>query len=179
MKRIYLLLLALLLLAAPATAALAQSGGDFELSWFTVDTGGATFSMGGDFTLGGTVGQPDPIVSSGGDFTVEGGFWRCPAAAALTGVSVSRISGPPQKVQLTWSASGQFDVWASKSPYFNPYDSGSERIGINVTSPFETDRGIGSTGENWYFVVVIVNACGISGPSNRTGEFDFPLVPGS
>ncbi|MGQ9490823.1 MAG: hypothetical protein ACUVS6_08935 [Anaerolineae bacterium] len=43
----------LLLLLLPALA-LAQSGGGYDLSWSTVDGGGATFSAGRGYSLGGT-----------------------------------------------------------------------------------------------------------------------------
>jgi len=55
--------------------ALAQSGGGYDLTWNTVDSGGATFSTGGNYSLGGTIGQPDAGVLSGGDYTLAGGFW--------------------------------------------------------------------------------------------------------
>ena len=50
---------------------------DFALDWWTVDSGGAVFSTGGDFGLSGTIGQPDatPALMTGGDFTLAGGFW--------------------------------------------------------------------------------------------------------
>lgn len=54
---------------------LAQSGGDYDLSWSTVDGGGGTFSTGGDFSLGGTIGQHDAGVMSGGVYTLASGFW--------------------------------------------------------------------------------------------------------
>src|SRR5512134_3654394 len=54
---------------------LAQSGG-YDLSWWTVDGGGATFSTGGTYRLGGTIGQPDAGELSGGDYTLYGGFWN-------------------------------------------------------------------------------------------------------
>lgn len=51
----------------------------YDLTWNTVDGGGATYSSGGAFSMGGTIGQPDagPIPSgmSGGVFAVIGGFW--------------------------------------------------------------------------------------------------------
>ena len=49
---------------------------DFDLRWNTIDGGGVTFSFGGDFELGGTIGQPDagPVLS-GGNFELQGGFW--------------------------------------------------------------------------------------------------------
>ena len=63
-----------ILTLALAPAALAQ---EFDLSWWTVDGGGAMFSTGGDFSLGGTIGQHDanPLVMAGGDFELVGGFW--------------------------------------------------------------------------------------------------------
>jgi hypothetical protein len=53
----------------------AQTGGPYDLSWSTVDGGGHTFSTGGDYSLGGTIGQPDPGLLTGGDYTLGGGFW--------------------------------------------------------------------------------------------------------
>jgi len=47
----------------------------YELSWWTVDAGGQTFSSGGSYTLGGTAGQADAGVLSGGGYTLGGGFW--------------------------------------------------------------------------------------------------------
>jgi hypothetical protein len=83
-SRVTFYVLRLLLLAALlsllASVALAQSGGGYDLSWSTVDGGGATWSEGGGYALGGTVGQPDAGVLSGGGYTLAGGFW-CGAAA--------------------------------------------------------------------------------------------------
>jgi len=68
------LLLAGALALLPVSAALAQSGGNYDLSWWTVDGGGGT-SSGGGYTLQGTAGQPDAATWSGGDYTLTGGFW--------------------------------------------------------------------------------------------------------
>jgi hypothetical protein len=65
--------LAALLLVA--SIVLAQTGGGYDLSWSTIDGGGYTFSTGGDYTLGGTVGQPDAGSLTGGGYTLVGGFW--------------------------------------------------------------------------------------------------------
>lgn len=65
----------LLLLVLLPTVALAQSGGGYDLSWNTVDGGGYTFSTGGGYALGGTIGQPDAGVLTGGGYTLVGGFW--------------------------------------------------------------------------------------------------------
>jgi len=73
-----LLLIALLSLSAPF--ALAQSGGGYDLTWNTVDGGGYTWSEGGGYSLGGTIGQPDAGVLQGGGYTLVGGFWGGAAA---------------------------------------------------------------------------------------------------
>ncbi|MBC7226201.1 MAG: hypothetical protein H5T61_03090 [Thermoflexales bacterium] len=72
------LLLALLVLLAPV--ALAQSGGGYDLTRSTVDGGGYTWSTGGAYALGGTVGQPDAGALSSGGYTLLGGFWGGAAA---------------------------------------------------------------------------------------------------
>lgn len=67
------LLIALLALLAPI--AFAQTGGGYNLTWNTVDGGGYTWSEGGGYSLGGTVGQPDAGVLQDGGYTLTGGFW--------------------------------------------------------------------------------------------------------
>jgi hypothetical protein len=79
-----MLLLALVALLLLSSVARAQSGGGYDLSWSTVDGGGATWSEGGGYALGGTIGQPDAGVLSGGGYTLAGGFWG--GAAARYGV---------------------------------------------------------------------------------------------
>ena len=62
------------LAAAVAGSALAQSsGGDFAITRQVI-AGGGTSAQGGDFGLAGTAAQAAPGVSSGGAFTVRGGF---------------------------------------------------------------------------------------------------------
>jgi hypothetical protein len=82
MKRLIILMpIVLVLLIGTAStnaqrineSAAPQSG--YDLSWFTIDSGGATFSTGGSYSLGGTIGQSDAGVLSGGTYTLAGGFW--------------------------------------------------------------------------------------------------------
>ena len=56
------------------------TGATYDLSWWTVDGGGQTFSTGGDYTLSGTGGQPDAGVLEGNGYTLTGGFWGGAAA---------------------------------------------------------------------------------------------------
>ncbi len=46
----------------------------FSIDWHTID-GGSGMSSGGDFTLNGTIGQPDAGAMSGGGYSLAGGFW--------------------------------------------------------------------------------------------------------
>lgn len=66
--------------------ACAQSGGGYDLSWWTIDNGGVTFATGGSFTMGGTIGQPDASNTlTGGTYSLTGGFWFAPACIATNG----------------------------------------------------------------------------------------------
>ena len=47
----------------------------YDLSWYTIDGGGATFSTGSSYSLGGTIGQPDAGLMAGGSYVLSGGFW--------------------------------------------------------------------------------------------------------
>lgn len=65
--------------APPANA---QSGGGYDLAWWTVDGGGGR-SSGGGFELTGTVGQADAGVQMvGNSYTLVGGFWGSAMAAS-------------------------------------------------------------------------------------------------
>ena len=60
----------LLLILGSAVSAVAQ----YEIQWSTIDAGGG-HSTGGVYTVTGTIGQPDAAFSSGGSYTLAGGFW--------------------------------------------------------------------------------------------------------
>ena len=62
--------------AGAATAFAGPSGGSFEITWYTIDAGGTNNASGGNFTLSGTIGQPDAGAEmTGGQFSLTGGFW--------------------------------------------------------------------------------------------------------
>jgi len=76
-KSLWLFLLIIIsvmvLLVVPIAAA--QSGDGYDLTWNTVDNGGEMFSVGGGYSMGSTIGQPDAGTLSGGGYTLAGGFW--------------------------------------------------------------------------------------------------------
>jgi hypothetical protein len=58
------------------TTTSAQSSGGYDLSWYTVDGGGATFSTGGSYSLGGSIGQPEAVGQVANlPYTLNSGFW--------------------------------------------------------------------------------------------------------
>jgi hypothetical protein len=67
--------IALAALLIGVSGGFAQSSGSYDLTWHTIDGGGASFSTGGAYSLGGSIGQPDAGVLSGGSYMLNGGFW--------------------------------------------------------------------------------------------------------
>ena len=82
---IFMLVLAVLILLLAVSTVLAQTGGDYDLSWSTIDGGGRE-SYGGSYSLMGTASQPDAGAAlSGGAYPLVGGFWP---GAAEAGASI-------------------------------------------------------------------------------------------
>ncbi len=80
MKRIDLIIIALvlaLLIAWPTLAHIAKAAPvatNYDISWFTIDSGVMNVS-GGSYSLSGTIGQPFAGSMSSGSYTSSGGFW--------------------------------------------------------------------------------------------------------
>lgn len=74
-KRILALVAALAVLVSPTSAAFAQTGGPYELTWTTVDVGGGALT-GGAYSLVSTIGQAEASpAASGGAYSLVGGVW--------------------------------------------------------------------------------------------------------
>lgn len=87
---LFLALVALLTLASLVSAAPNVT----TLPWWTLDGGGAA-SRGGEYSLSGTIGQPEagPRIS-GGDLSLQGGFWGVVRSGSPSGTSGSTIFLP-------------------------------------------------------------------------------------
>ena len=91
----------ILLLTIEATSVFAQS---YSIDWFTIDGGGGT-STGGVYTVSGTIGQPDAGHMSGGNFTIDGGFWGIIAAIQTPGFPTLRVvHTSTNTVVIAWPA---------------------------------------------------------------------------
>ena len=92
MKRLSLILIPLAAAFLLGGVILAQSGGGYDMSWSTVDGGGAE-SSGGSYTIAGTAGQPDAgSVHSGGPYALVGGFWAATAVSVSPAVAVPGLT---------------------------------------------------------------------------------------
>src|SRR5437016_7626279 len=85
MKHIRLAILTSLL-SLPAVA----FSQNYSIDWFTIDGGGGT-STGGVYQVSGTIGQPDAGHMSGGNFSLDGGFWGIIAAVQTPGTPLLRV----------------------------------------------------------------------------------------
>lgn len=92
-----------------AGVAQGQSGGGYDLSWNTIDGGGATFSTGGAYSLGGTIGQPDAGQMAGGAYSLAGGFWRGGSSAPTAVEPPTPAAGAPLVFRLHPSAPNPFN----------------------------------------------------------------------
>jgi hypothetical protein len=81
-----------------ASAAIAQS---YSIDWFKIAGGGGT-STGGVYSVSGTLGQSDAGKMSGGNYTLEGGFWGIIAAVQTPGAPLLTITHSGNSVIVSW-----------------------------------------------------------------------------
>ena len=102
-----------LILGLASSTALAA---DAQISWWTIDAGGAMFATGGQFELSGTIGQADasPTVLSGGGFSLTGGFWPANVGGSEPPVCHGDLDGDLDvdlaDLQILLANYGQFDT---------------------------------------------------------------------
>jgi hypothetical protein len=97
----WLALLALLsTVNSQLSTAWAQS---YSLGWSTIDGGGGT-STGGVYAVTGTIGQPDAGAISGGNFTLQGGFWGLISAVQTPGAPQLWVARTTTNTVVVWWA---------------------------------------------------------------------------
>lgn len=80
--------IALAVLLAGAFGLKAQS---YSIDWHKVAGGGGT-STGGVYSVSGTIGQPDAGLLSGGNYSLDGGFWGIIGAVQTLGAPALTIT---------------------------------------------------------------------------------------
>ena len=122
---------------------------NFSIDWSTIDGGGGT-STGGVYAVSGTIGQPDAGKMSGGNYSINGGFWGIIAAIQTPGAPILTITRSNMFAIVSWSDTGMAfrlennnnlsltNGWATAS------QTRSTNAGIiSITAP-------ASTGNNFY-----------------------------
>ena len=94
---------ALFLVIAPCLLGLAilARAQTYDLSWFKIAGGGGT-STGGVYTLSGTIGQPDAGHMSGGNYSLDGGFWAFIAAVQTPGAPLLTVKIVSTNAIISW-----------------------------------------------------------------------------
>jgi hypothetical protein len=88
----------------------------YSIDWHKIAGGGGT-SSGGNFSLSGTIGQPDASgAMTGGSYSLTGGFWSIIAAVQTAGtpnLTITFIS--PNSVQVSWPDTGTYTLLQKSS----------------------------------------------------------------
>ena len=133
-----------IILLATCGLAQANAGSGPEIPWFSIDGGGETFSAGGDFELGGTIGQPDAGATlSGGGLQLTGGLWApiaslsvglCPGDLNCDGVVDFDDIDP--FVAALGCQGGDPNCWDPACPWRNGDCNGDQTVNFDDIDPF-------------------------------------------
>jgi hypothetical protein len=111
-----------------------------------------------------------------------------PNSATDSGLTATPLADPVVSItrpnattaRLGWSAANTaltYRVFRSTAPYFSPAEPA---FGFTSGLSFEDPNALGSTAQEYFYIVESACADGFTSPgSNRTGAWDFDLVPGS
>jgi hypothetical protein len=115
----------------------------YSINWYKVAGGGGT-STNGQYSLSGTIGQPDASGAlSGGGYTVVGGFWSLISVVQTPGTPNLAVSHSGNNVIVAWPATGSYTLqqnpnvanpagWVTSSYPITPANGSNS---ITVTSP--------------------------------------------
>lgn len=86
------------------TVCLSVWGQTYSIDWSTVDGGGGT-STGSQYTMRGTIGQPDATADdamSGGNYALTGGFWSIISVVQTAGAPTLYLRQSGSTVTVFW-----------------------------------------------------------------------------
>lgn len=133
------------LLVLPASSE-AQSGGSYDLSWNRIASGGVVSATGGVYSMGGTAGQPEAGLHSGGLYVLEAGFWNTSGAPVDVGPSSEgvvpiafrlHLAQPSPFVERTTIA---FDLPRAESARLDIFNPAGERVRTLVDGNMHAGR---------------------------------------
>ena len=137
--------------ASPAVGAPLQSGGNFEIKPSVIAGGGGT-SINGNMQLDGTIGQSVLGLSSGGVYSVAGGFWQSSQAPSATfaisgAINYCAASTPTGAANTTVNLTGDASATTSTGgpPSTGAYSFTNLAIGSYVVTPTKSGAATGIT----------------------------------
>jgi len=91
-------------------AALTVNAQQYSIGWYKIAGGGGT-STNGQFSVTGTIGQPDAgMAMSGGSFSVSGGFWSLISVVQTAGLPNLTITHNGNTVSVSWPNTGSYTL---------------------------------------------------------------------
>jgi hypothetical protein len=131
-----------------AFTAFALQAQSCSVDWFTIDGGGGT-STGGVYAVSGTIGQPDAGALTGGNYTLQGGFWGIVAAVQTPGAPLLTITRSDTSVSVSWpSPSTGWTLQENPGLGTGSWATSGYTISDNGTNKFIT---VNSPTENLFF----------------------------
>jgi hypothetical protein len=131
-------------LIIPLLAASAVHAQPYSIDWYKISGGGGA-STNGQYSVTGTIGQPDAGgAMSGGNFSVIGGFWSLISVVQTLGSPTMTVTHSGNSVTISWpSASSGFTLqqnanlalangWTTSG--YTISDDGTNKS-ITITSP--------------------------------------------
>jgi hypothetical protein len=119
----------------------------YSLDWYKIAGGGGTSSnSNGQYSVNGTIGQPDASSAmSGGNYSLTGGFWSLIAVVQTSGAPTLTITHSGNNVIVSWPSpatgfvlqqNGNLSTanWTTSSFTVN---SNSTTMSITITAPTE------------------------------------------
>jgi hypothetical protein len=115
----------------------------YSIDWYKIAGGGGT-STNGQYSLSGTIGQPDASgAMTGGSYSLTGGFWSLISVVQTAGLPNLAISHSGNSVIVSWPNTGSYTLqqnanlavpsgWATSGYSINTANGTNS---ITITSP--------------------------------------------
>jgi hypothetical protein len=121
---------------------LIASAQSYSIGWYKIGGGGGT-SSGGNYSISGTIGQPDASgAMSGGRYSLTGGFWSIIAAVQTVGLPNLIISRSGNSVTVSWPDTGSYTLQQNSSLTSGSWSTSGYTINtangtnsVTITSP--------------------------------------------
>lgn len=100
-------------LVAALGMALSASAQSYSINWYKIAGGGGT-SSNGQYSLSGTIGQPDASgAMNGGQYSVTGGYWSMIQVVQTPGTPDLTITRSGNSVIISWADTGTYNLQQS------------------------------------------------------------------